>query len=496
MKAPCSQAMEMLMSNMGGAILIGGLRGSSGKTAVSVGLAAAWRQRGYPVIPFKKGPDYVDAAWLTRAAGAPCYSLDTYLLGKQATEHSFMQRSRSSAVSLIEGNRGLYDGMDEQGSHSTAELAKLLGVPLVVVIDCTKATRTVAAMVMGLMSFDPQVSIQGVILNRVGGKRHEKILRDCIEAECGIPVWGAIPRQERFSFPERHLGLVPPDEHPFADPIIQRTAKLISSCLDIEGLYSLACKWSQPEHILSASETYAAAKQPVRIGVFRDSAFQFYYPENLEALTRQGASLVYISPLSDAELPAVDAVYIGGGFPETHGRALAENESFIQSLRARVDGGLPVYAECGGLMYLGRSLEFDGRTYPMAGVLPLRFGFAKRPQWHGYTEAEVVHETPFFKAGQTFRGHEFHYSFVSEIEQSDLKFALELKRGHGLNGREDGIIYNSVMASYTHVHADGTPSWTEGMMRAARDFSKVSQDGQSRMGAAGSSWSGIGTSRT
>jgi cobyrinic acid a,c-diamide synthase len=452
-------------------ILIAGVCGGSGKTLLSVGLSAVWRQRGYSVAPFKKGPDYIDAAWLSQAASNPCRNLDLFLMSPPTVVRSFVSAANGTDVAVIEGNRGLFDGMDARGTYSTAELAKLLHTPVVLAVDCTKATRTVAAVVLGCQRLDEQVQIRGVVLNRTGGPRHELVLREAIERYCGVPVLGAVPRLRQPLFPERHLGLVPPQEHDRVTQAIHQAAGVVEDHLDVEVLWELARQAPVLDTFGEELITDSPTKPMVaRIGVFRDPAFQFYYPENLEALTREGGSVIDISPLRDPGLPDVDALYIGGGFPETLASGLADNKPFRDSLRRAIEAGLPVYAECGGAVYLGQQLQVDHRQYPMVGALPVVFALHAKPQGHGYVALEVVGENPFFTVGESIRGHEFHYTCIQPPSARDLAFAFQVRRGYGIDGRHDGLCRYNVLASYTHVHAQGTETWAPSLIRAAVRF--------------------------
>jgi cobyrinic acid a,c-diamide synthase len=458
-------------------ILISALRGGSGKTILSIGIAAAWKAAGKRIIPFKKGPDYIDAGWLALAAGRPCYNLDTYLVTQENILRSFFLHSISGGISVIEGNRGLYDGIDIKGSTSTAELAKLLKMPVILCIDCTKSTRTMAAAVLGCRQFDPDVDIKGVILNRVAGPRHEKILRKNIEYYCHIPVLGAIPKLDWQNFPERHLGLVPTPEHDCAKDAIDAASHIARRYLDLEALAAVAgnAPGLPVSDELRENIRHLPSSIPhprPRIGVIKDSAFQFYYPENIEALEAEGAEIVFVSPLMSDKIPPVDALYIGGGFPETHAHQLAENISFRKQLKALAENGLPIYAECGGLMYLGEALVLDEGTFPMAGVLPVVFGFSKKPQGHGYTVVTVEQENPYFKVGSEIKGHEFHYSKVLKWRGTDPDLAFSMKRGTGFIHKRDGVCHKNVLATYTHIHALGTPSWAGAMVRNATAYKK------------------------
>ncbi len=443
------------------------LRGGAGKTTLSLGMIAAWKRLGRNVAPFKKGPDFIDSAWLSLAAQRPCRNLDTFLLGPKKVQQSFGRNAESRGISLVEGNRGLYDGMDSRGTQSTAELAKLLKAPVVLVLDCIKVTRTLAAMVLGCQRMDPEVDLRGVILNQVARSRQEKILRASINGTCDLPVLGAVPRMDDFPFPERHLGLTPPQEHQWISRALERAAEIAEEYLDLEQLWKVGesaspLQWEAEE----GHKLQVATERPV-IGILRDSAFQFYYPENLQALADRGAILVEISAIREKTLPPLDALYIGGGFPETHAEQLADNVSFRSSLRAAVDKGLPVYAECGGLMYLGESLAMDTRMYPMTGALPVAFSMEKRPQGHGYTILAVERENPFYAIGQVLRGHEFHYSRVLSLEEGRAHFAFRVKRGTGMRENQDGLCCKNVLATYSHIHALGCEAWADGLMRKA-----------------------------
>jgi cobyrinic acid a,c-diamide synthase len=458
-------------------LIIAALRGGSGKTIVSIGIIAALLGRGHSVAPFKKGPDYIDAGWLALAAGRPCYNLDTFLLDADLIRSSFCTHASPAGVALIEGNRGLYDGIDLDGATSTAELAKLLKAPVVMCVDCTKTTRTMAAVIAGCVRFDAEVMVRGAILNHVAGARHESILRRSIEHYTGVPVIGAVPKLGRQIFPERHMGLVPTPEHGWAADSIQSIGRIAAQHIDLEALLRIACEAPPISGVCQPSDSSGstgqrATVQPVlaRIGILRDSAFQFYYPENIEALEAAGAQIVFVSPLREKSLPEIDALYIGGGFPETHALELAENTGFSGALRALADGGLPVYAECGGLMYLGEELVLEGKSFPMAGVLPLSFGLFKRPQGHGYTVVSVERENPYYPAGAEIRGHEFHYSRVLRWSGAEDDFVFRMRRGVGIHGDRDGILHKNVLATYTHIHALGNPGWASALVRNAVAF--------------------------
>lgn len=452
-------------------LMISGLRGGSGKTVLTLGLIGSWRKRGLRVMPFKKGPDYIDPAWLALASQEKCRCVDTFLMGAEQARAVLRSGSVPGVVSLIEGSRGLFDGVDTAGTHSTAELAKLLNSPVVLVVDCTKATRTVAAMVLGCTALDPEMNLAGVVLNQVGSARQEKLVRQAVEAYAGVRVLGAIPRVSELRLRERHLGLVPPSEHPRGEQMLRAAQEAVERHVDVDRVLEIAGTAEPFEAVEHADEApVIVGDGRSRIGVVRDSAFNFYYPENLEQLERLGAELVFINALEDAELPAVDALYIGGGFPETHAARLAGNGSFRKSIRDHVERGLPVYAECGGLTFLGDAIVLEGIAYPMVGVFPVRFEIAERPVGHGYAVLEVDRANPFFEVGTTIRGHEFRYSRALDYEPGTIKTAARVTRGKGFDGTRGGLCYKNVLATFCHVHALGLRCWAATLVDRAIRF--------------------------
>ncbi len=456
-------------------LVISGLSGDSGKTLITLALVAEARSRGLPVAAFKKGPDYIDPAWLGLLAGRPARNLDTFLMGVEGARRNFVLHAEAEGLNLVEGNRGLYDGVDEAGTHSTATLAKALGAPVVLVLSAFKITRTAAALVLGCQQLDPELRIAGVILNRVATARQEALIRSAIESVCGVPVLGGLPRLAAGEWlPGRHLGLVPPDEHPQARELEPLLARLARQYLDFEAILDVA-RQANPIEIELAESQLQPLREPVRIGVVRDSAFTFYYPENLEALERFGAVLEPISALSDRRIPEdLDGLYIGGGFPETHAARLAANRDFLGSLRSAAEIGLPIYAECGGLMLLARQIRWQGATYRMAEVLPIDVEVCDRPQGHGYSELVVDRENPFFPVGTVLLGHEFHYSRVVLDDGQPPQTACLVRRGAGCFAGRDAIIQGRVWAAYTHLHALGSPCWAERFVAVARQYRQKS----------------------
>lgn len=443
-------------------IVLAGLSGGSGKSVVSVGLIAALRQRGN-VVPFKKGPDYIDAGWMSKAAGRPCYNLDPYLTDSATLVQSFQTHLQGQDFAVIEGNRGIYDGVNAAGEYSTAELALQLDLPVLLVVNCSKTTRTVAALVLGCTSFDSRVRFAGVILNQIANNRHESIIRQAISQYTSLPVLGAMPRLGQDIFPMRHLGVTPHQEYQAADQAINHLARLAEDHFDLEAIMAAM------HRITALPMAEIPPRSWVTIGVLRDAAFQFYYEENLEALQRAGARLVMIDALNEPALPPdLDGLYIGGGFPETSARQIANNVSFRASVREQIDQGLPVYAECGGLIFLGRSIILGQEEFPLAGVFPVTFSLSVKPQAHGYSAFTVEHANGFYPVGTQIKGHEFRYSVVQHWEGQPENLAVCMDRGTGFAGGRDGLVKNNTLALYTHVMASGTPQWVDGFLAAAK----------------------------
>jgi len=450
-------------------LVVAGTGGDSGKTLVTLGLAAAWRQAGLVVSAFKKGPDYIDAAWLSRATNRPARNLDTWIMGEGGVLHSISRHSAGTDVAIVEGNRGILDGF--QG-HSTARLARLIKAPVVLVIDVTKVTRTAAAIVAGVKALSPETDLAGVIANRVGGSRHAREVTRAIEQETGVPVVGAIPKLKGADpLPDRHLGLVPPEEHRRMDDVVRRLGVVARDHVDLDNLIDLA-RTSGEVLVDPSLRERDLTGGLARIGVFQDSAFTFYYPENLEALAAEGAELIPISSLADEKLPDVDLLYLGGGFPETHAGELSANRGLMQAVRKAAEDGLPIYAECGGLIYLCRSVCFRGERTELCGVFDIDIEVHARPKGHGYAEMEVSRDNPFFTKGTVLRGHEFHYSGISAGAE-DGAFAFTVRRGTGSFDGRDGLVKRNVLATWLHLHALGTPAWAPALVRSARQHANT-----------------------
>jgi len=452
--------------------ILAGLSGGTGKTIVSLALARAFVRSGRIVAPFKKGPDYIDAKWLGLAAGRACSNLDPYFHSDRVIRSILLHKSAGADLSLIEGNRGLFDGKDEQGTCSTAELARKLNAPVILVVDCTKMTRTVAAIIQGCATFEPGLNLAGVILNRTAGERHRAVLEKSVLAHTDVPVLGMLPKIVRDPIPERHMGLMSDQEYDGG------AAEGVRQALD--SLADLADEWldmAAIARVFQSAPDFGADPGPIflgdpapkraRIGYVHDAALWFYYPENLEALEHAGAELVRLSILSGEPWPEIDGLYLGGGFPEVFAGRIAANGPLLAHLKSLADGGLPIYAECGGFMVLCDFLEMHGEHHAMAGVFPVGTTFCPRPQGLGYTEAEAVLETPFYPQGARVLGHEFHYSVCVGADNPDLTYAMALRRGCGIGGGRDGLLYENTFAGYNHIHALAVPEWARRFVAAA-----------------------------
>jgi cobyrinic acid a,c-diamide synthase len=433
---------------------------SSGKTTLSLGLAAVFRARGLRVQPFKKGPDYIDPLWLSLAAGRDCHNLDFNTQPPDDIRAEFYRRMVGADLGLIEGNKGLYDGLALDGSNSNAALARLLQAPVVLVIDARGMTRGIAPLILGYQAFDPGIRIAGVILNRLGGRRHEAKLRAVIAHYTSVPVLGAVQNSPELEIVERHLGLVPSNEHLAAQERLAAIAAQVGAQVDLDALQQAAA--SAPAPSPSATAVPMAATGPrLRIGIARDAAFGFYYPGDLEALEAAGAQLHFFDALRDQRLPDMDGLFIGGGFPETHMQALQANHALRGELRAAIERGLPTYAECGGLMYLARGIEWQGERCEMTGALPADVVMHERPQGRGYVRLRETAQAPWPLAaggGAEIAAHEFHHSSLVNLDPA-VPFAYEVLRGAGVDGRHDGLVWRNVLAQYSHQRHTAANPW-------------------------------------
>ncbi len=454
-----------------GHIFISAAHKSSGKTTLSIGLCAALRARDITVQPFKKGPDYIDPMWLSRAAGRLCYNLDYNTMTHEEILGMAAGHGVSADISLVEGNNGLFDGLDLEGSNSNAALAKLLETPVILVIDARGMTRGIAPLILGYQAFDPAVHIAGVILNQLGGHRHEAKLRAVIEHYTDVPVLGAVHHAACLGIDERHLGLIPSNETDNALSRINTLGEQIGKQVDIDALLTIAATaspWTQ-RHSATSHTSHDTAVP--RLGLIRDAAFGFYYPDDLEALERAGAQLIMIDSLHDTRLPALDGIFIGGGFPETHMDRLSANVALREQLREVICNGMPAYAECGGLMYLARSLRWHDQCREMVGVIPGDAVMCERPQGRGYVCLQETADHPWPTAEQMkFSAHEFHYSRLENLTLP-TRFAYRVLRGNGIDGEYDGIVVHNLVASYAHIRDTQSNHWARRFVQFVRQYS-------------------------
>jgi cobyrinic acid a,c-diamide synthase len=456
-------------------VFISATHKSSGKTTLSIGLCAALHGQGLRVQPFKKGPDYIDPLWLGAASGRACHNLDFNTMTADEIVHTVQHYSHDAEIALIEANKGLYDGMALDGSDSNAAVARLTCSPVVLVVDCRGMTRGIAPLLQGYQSFDREVNIAGIIFNRVGGARHASKLRESVEYYTNIKVLGAVHNNPEMEIEERHLGLMPSNESGEAEAQIARIAALVADQVDLGLLRGIAETAALlPAPLVGEGSGKGGDAPGIRIAICQDPSFGFYYPGDLEALQQAGAELVPVNTLKDAALPAnIDGLFIGGGFPETHMQQLAANVSMRESIRHAIDNGLPTYAECGGLMYLSRSLVWNGQQVDMVGIIPGDAVMHARPQGRGYVKLQETADMPWPGSDREkiINAHEFHYSRLENLTAQG-KFAYRMRRGTGIDGEHDGWIYRHLLASYTHMRDTSQYRWAQRFVEFIRQVKR------------------------
>ena len=430
------------------ALLIAGTHSGCGKTTVTLGVMAALARRGLVVQPFKCGPDFIDPSLHRMVTGRVSRNLDVRMCGADFVRRTFGRHSPAKGCSVVEGVMGLFDG----GEGSAATLATTLDLPVILVIDVRSAAESVAAVVHGFATLDPQLKLAGVVCNRIGSDKHRSMVAEAITAHCQVPIIGFLPRREEVSIPSRHLGLHMGEEHPLQGEGLEQLAQLTEEHLDLDLLLRIAGARASSDET-TAADPLIAKGEPVRLGVARDAAFCFYYEDNLDLLRTAGAELVFFSPLKDQHLPpGLQGLYLGGGYPELHARRLSENTTLREQIRAFAENGRPVYAECGGFMYLCRSItDQEGQTFPMAGLYPFRARMQARLRSLGYRQPRVQRDCLLAPAGAVLHGHEFHYSTIEEHH-------LEVEPAYLLDdGRPEGYMHHHTLAGYIHLHWGRTP---------------------------------------
>jgi cobyrinic acid a,c-diamide synthase len=445
-------------------IVLAGVTSGVGKTSITTAIIHGLKEKGYSVQPFKVGPDFIDPSYLTSISDNIAYNLDIWMMGKNGVMKSFIQNSQAN-ISVVEGVMGYYDGFEGKSSFaSTYDVANTIKSQVILVLDASKAARSIAATAMGFKNFEKNSRICGIILNKIGSPKHEKLCRDALK-KTGLPILGVIPRNDVLQLESRHLGLIPVKEELSLDKKIKSIAKSLSSFIEIEKIIKL----SKDVPNLPQINVTKNKKMQTRIAVALDESFNFYYQDNIDSLKRLGAEIVYFSPISDKKIPPCDGIYIGGGFPEVKGDLLQKNNQMKKIIKKYAEDGLPIYAECGGLMYLTRSISYKSGKYKMVGLFDAVTVMEKKLKLN-YTSAKTTSNSPFSLQSKIIRGHEFHYSEL-DLLSKDSKFAYDLSIGIGIKNKKDGLTVYNTLASYMHIHFSNSPI-TEKFVNACISYSK------------------------
>lgn len=446
-------------------LVIGGVSSGVGKTTIALGLARAFRAKGLKVAVFKCGPDYLDPTYLRLASGSPAHNLDGWMMGQQAVTSTFLQQAKGADIAIIEGVMGLFDGASPtEEAGSTAQIAKWLGAPVLLAADVSGMARSIAALAQGFAQFDPDLNVGGLIVNRAGSPSHVDLLK---RAQTSPPILGGLVKKPDLVLPGRHLGLHAATASPETESLLSAWGAEVNERFDLDAVLALAR--TAPSLDLAGEDS---GKKPTalgvrcRIGVARDAAFHFYYPDNLRRLEALGVELVPFSPIADAELPKVDGLYIGGGYPELYAEQLAGNRSMRRSVLQFADSERPVYAECGGMMYLTEQLQtLDGRRHEMVGVFDARAVMSPKLKALGYVEATLRHDSILGAAGQTFKGHQFRYSELEgKLSRAEMLYDVQKRRGGAPFA--EGYQRGKVVASYVHAHWASNPQIAESWVQS------------------------------
>ena len=449
--------------------LITSTRKSSGKTTITIGLSRILNRMKYNLATFKKGPDYIDPLWISKASKTSCYNLDFNTMSTAEIKKLFKLKTQNTALNLIEGNKGLFDGVSLDGSDSNAAMAHLLKLEIILVIDCSGITRGIAPLINGYKDFDPKIKYKGIILNNIASDRHEGKIINAIAEYSDFKVFGSIQKNNKIEILEQHLGLQPSFLASSNNNIINNIASLVKSSVDIKHLV----KGVSNKKKLSTKTPNVITKKyaGISIGVARDNAFGFYYADDIEKFKSLGARIIYFNTLKDKSLPNVDALFIGGGFPELVAKELSSNKKMISSIKNFINANKPVYAECGGLMYLAKSIKINDKSFRMVGIINGRVVMHDKPVGRGYVELIKSSKHPWLLSDDTIKAHEFHYSRLS-LDAKLSNYAYKVKRGYGVNGKYDGIKYKNLLATYSHLRDTKKTTWITNFLEFIKNNKK------------------------
>ncbi len=455
------------------AVMISAPHKSSGKTMIALALARLLRNRGLRVQMFKKGPDYIDPLWHRMASGRPSYNLDFNTQTASEIRDLFFRKSADADIVLVEGNHGLFDGQDPEGQDSNAALARLLDIPVMLVVDVTGFTRGIAPLLHGYASFEPGLRFHGALLNQCASERHRKRLLEVCERYPAMPILGLVRRQPSVAVKERHLGLQPANEAEDAEATLRQLADQLAEQLDLDQWLQHLPAYTLPDqtHKLATGKAEASKRPAFRLGIFQDQAFGFYYPDDLERFETLGAEIIPINSIHDTALPEIDALFIGGGFPEMKAEALSANHRMRAAVRSALKQGLPCYAECGGLMYLGQHIRMNGKDWPMVGFFPFAVEMQARPVGRGLMRIQVDEHPWPWNGVDIVHAHEFHHSAWRATPEAanSCHYAWQVQRGTGLDGKHDGLIRNNTIAGYAHLrHTESSP-WVDAFVQFIRE---------------------------
>ena len=440
-------------------LLITSTKKSSGKTLVSIGLSSYFKKKKKIFSIFKKGPDFIDPLWLSKSSGKSCYNLDFYTMQKNEIKNKFREKSKNCQFALVEGNKGLFDGVSLDGSDSNASLAELLNLNVLLVLDCNGMTRGIAPLINGYRDFNSKIKYQGVILNNVNGNRHENKLVESIEKYTDFKIVGSIWKEASINIPEQHLGLIPSFLDKDVCVKINNIEKVIRKSININML-DIPTK---PKKVLTPKTSSIKQYKKMRVGIVCDRAFGFYYKDDIEKFQSLGSKLVTIDAINDKKLPKIDALILGGGFPELSAYKLSKNKSMLKNIYDFIESNGPVYAECGGLMYLTKKISYQSKEYPMVGIIDGYTKMYSKPIGRGYVSLETTRNHPWLARSLQINCHEFHHSRLY-IKNSKHKYAYKVKRGFGINGKHDGLTYKNLLATYNHLRDTKQTNWVNSFL--------------------------------